>query len=164
MRNDILKMIFLFKTFWYIGVLQYFFCKNVELGQNQSGFQNKNCGMGPVSHFLQNFFQNNETQIKSLMVKNVLICGKTHPRIFKQKFITFFFSSITNMMRSFMSLLRWMPLVIKLIHYAQKMFILYQEKQAKMKVHFRGNFCYQTFTKNVYLFYQTKTKHKQCQA
>ena len=33
-----------------------------------------------------------------------------------------------------------------------------------MKVHFRGNFCYQTFTKNVYLFYQTKTKHKQCQA
>ena len=29
-----------------------FFCKNVKLGQNQSGFQNKNCGMGPVGHFL----------------------------------------------------------------------------------------------------------------
>ena len=152
-------MIFLFKTFWYIGVLQ-----KCRVGTKPKWIPKQKLWNGSCKLFFIDFFQNNKTQIKLLMVKNVLICGKTHPRIFKQKFITFFFSSITNMMRSFMSLLRWMPLVIKLIHYAQKMFILYQEKQAKMKVHFRGNFCYQTFTKNVYLFYQTKTKHKQCQA
>ena len=56
MRNDILKMIFLFKTFWYIGVLQYFFLQKCRVGTKPKWIPKQKLWNGTCKPFFIDFF------------------------------------------------------------------------------------------------------------